>query len=527
MVISPSKLYRSGASFVAIASLFIVFPSFAYALTPEHAFVEMSGSTVVSVTATKPADGTVYGWHGGRAAPVNPTTQCFNWDGTIPTSPCNALSNIGNLNLSDIQSFYNYVANVSRPDGIYYYLWGGSTSRTYDTYIIIEKSGGVVTIDNPEVYTAIYSLTPFEVTISPSATTTFAVEYGVTEEHFVEGTEIRFQAVRQSSLQQVSKVQAWEDLTNTASTTYSIQHKIEVENFGNGSWSDVVDTTGWEQGRYTIYAEIVIPDPDEGFFSGLWGTLTDTFALAAGNPAIDADNLYRKDGTFILGTTTAYDLLVDQVQADGFDANSCNIFEFWDSNASFIGCVQMLVYPSEAQLAEMANRFNSKIMSVFPLGYITRFVEIILTTGPITPPGLTYTYGTSAPSELEGKTYSLQFWDSFYLIDDIVADNGTDKNIWDITAPFFNMVFGFGVFFIIFSDILALGMPSFGGGGSRNTRSDELSNASMTRQNKLNSTHTLDLRNPNKDRVRIRDRSGKGITGAGYRSSRYDLDLRK
>jgi len=122
----------------------------------------------------------------------------------------------------------------------------------------------------------------------------------------------------------------------------------------------------------------------------------------------------------------------------------------------------------------MANNFIDNLLSIFPLGYITHLVGIIISAEPVMPPNVTYTFGTSSDEELQGKSYTLDIWGNLYMIDDIQADDGTGKNIWDIVMPYWDFLIAFGVLSVIISDILDFRFTGLGSSGGRNVRAEEL-----------------------------------------------------
>lgn len=88
------------------------------------------------------------------------------------------------------------------------------------------------------------------------------------------------------------------------------------------------------------------------------------------------------------------------------------------------------------------------IFSMWPLGYLTRFVAILSSSTTVQPPPLSYTFGSAVASTGITGTYSFQVFDHLNTVATVVDDtNG--KNIWDIFMPFWNIVVYLSLFFVI------------------------------------------------------------------------------
>jgi len=121
-----------------------------------------------------------------------------------------------------------------------------------------------------------------------------------------------------------------------------------------------------------------------------------------------------------------------------------------------------LFIPSASDVAREFMKFKDHVLSVFPLGYVTRMVEIIVDTDPVMPPALTYTFSDAPESSvagtgLEGETLSYQIYDHFDVLESIESDQGDNKNIWDIVMPWVNIIVALAVFFVILGDLLGGG----------------------------------------------------------------------
>jgi len=300
------------------------------------------------------------------------------------------------------------------------------------------------------------------VSMSPSATTTatstaFALEVVsmVLPADYVDGMELKVTYYRQSN-SQLAVVAAFQPGLAPDSGVY----EVPITTHGQFTFATTTDIQAI--GVYWYTAEIVFP---EGFFETILGFFD------FGDVTLQ-EKAYRKNTIFTVVEMNGIDLLYadpNTVITDGVfgnflenvDATSCNII---GGDFDMIDCLKLLIIPPTPTLVAMWDSLMNNTLRIFPLGYITRFLEIVTLSTPVMPPALEYTYGTSAPAELEGKGMSFQIFDAFPLLLTIVADDGTNKNIWDIVTPFFDTIIALGVLGVILMDILALGLPDFSGG---------------------------------------------------------------
>ncbi|MHB8660666.1 MAG: hypothetical protein ACYC75_01855 [Minisyncoccota bacterium] len=252
----------------------------------------------------------------------------------------------------------------------------------------------------------------------------------------------------------------------TASTT---------ENF---SFSTTTDMSDAPLGRYYLTTTI---NKDEFSLFGFsfWST-----AIA------------RKVTTFYVSTTTAhiyvtgYDSLVDLSNPANITAIEAGIttcdFSWGDlasttKISSFLTC---LVVPDSSSLAITFNQFQQNVLTLAPWGYITRFVNILASTTPVEPPPLTYRFGSSSPAVLQAYTASdpitfqvFDYMGSSSPLLQIKADDGSNKNVWDIIDPFVTFLVTVGVLLVILGDIMGFSMPS---GESENERMKKIDYSKMS-----------------------------------------------
>lgn len=206
-------------------------------------------------------------------------------------------------------------------------------------------------------------------------------------------------------------------------------------------------------GDYLMHTEILLPD-DLNWFETIFSWI--------GFPVTGDERILYLNTMFNVveksGIDVVYDIYRDALTGElDLDFGSCEIAEFDLSK-----CLISIVVPSGAQMQSLADQLINDSLTKVPFGYITRFVQIITSGEAVLPPDLTYTYGTSGPDELEGKTFSINVFEAFTIVPTIEADDGSGKNVWDIIMPYVEMIVALGVFGVILADIIQMGMPDFG-----------------------------------------------------------------
>lgn len=125
------------------------------------------------------------------------------------------------------------------------------------------------------------------------------------------------------------------------------------------------------------------------------------------------------------------------------------------TGGTIVSCLTGLIIPDSQTLAYDFKLLYDGAFSKVPFGYITRFLTIVSgNAGAVEPPALSYTFGSSSPSVLQGKNYTVQIWDNMDVLTMAVADDGSDKNIWDIVMPYFNVVVALVVLLAILTDLM-------------------------------------------------------------------------
>jgi len=165
------------------------------------------------------------------------------------------------------------------------------------------------------------------------------------------------------------------------------------------------------------------------------------------------------------GTSTASTTLDNVISScttlSGFDLFLCSYYLLVPSKFDLSHSRDPLVSGSGGILENFQDSFLSKA----PWGYLTRLSLLVATSTRIIPPALTYTFGSSSPSEIRGLTYSMQIFNHFDELESIRADDGSNKNLWEIVDPYFRLIVGLSALFVVLSDLVGLGIS---GGKGKN-----------------------------------------------------------
>jgi hypothetical protein len=241
----------------------------------------------------------------------------------------------------------------------------------------------------------------------------------------------------------VTETQKW-DLGTSGSFSFST-----TTNFSNAHLGRYYMTTSIKKDRFTIFGF--------SFWSQTLASKYTTFYVSTSTAHI---------------TVTGWDSLVDMNNPANITAIEAGIttcdFSWGDlasttKISSFLTC---LVVPDSHSLAITFNQFQNNVLTLAPWGYITRFVNILASTTPVEPPPLTYKFGSSSPAVLRTITASdpitfqvFDYMGSSSPLLQIKADDGSNKNVWDIIDPFVTFLVTLGVLLVILGDIMGFEMP--------------------------------------------------------------------
>jgi len=124
--------------------------------------------------------------------------------------------------------------------------------------------------------------------------------------------------------------------------------------------------------------------------------------------------------------------------------------------------------PDSGNLTYQFREFKENVFQKFPLGYITRFVEIASSDDTQDLPTLSYTFATSTisqgivPSQLAGKTLAFDPWEQMststnpLLTVESIGGNIEPKNVFDIVMPYFDMLVYLFLVLLIISELLQI-----------------------------------------------------------------------
>jgi len=212
----------------------------------------------------------------------------------------------------------------------------------------------------------------------------------------------------------------------------------------------------------------------------------------------DEITLATENGIFIVGQLGAFDVLTDYIASStatdvSTDLSVCAV---WTTTGDVFQCFRNLLLPSDTQWKDFFTGYSGAFLTYPPLGYITKVIQILNDPTVVKPPALSYTFGSSSPAVLQGKNYTIQIFDNFDKVTLPVADDGSGKNIWDIVMPYFRVIVGFAVLFVITMDIIGVGLSSRGGDyTTTETGSETVSSSSMLPSGERKSfTHSITKR---------------------------------
>jgi hypothetical protein len=178
----------------------------------------------------------------------------------------------------------------------------------------------------------------------------------------------------------------------------------------------------------------------------------------------DSVTLASRRGIFVVATTSAIDrlnaLIASSTATDVItDFSPCYL---WSSTGDVLQCLRNLFLPSSNQFKDLISGYSATFLQYPPMGYVTLLIKTLNNTTSTMPPPLSYTFGSSSPAVLQGQTYTMQIYDHFDTLTSIRADDGSNKNIWDITMPYFRVVIGFATLWVIINSVINLGLHGSG-----------------------------------------------------------------
>lgn len=238
--------------------------------------------------------------------------------------------------------------------------------------------------------------------------------------------------------QLASALVAWDSAFGTGSDQQKIDRTFIFPVNTDGTINFATTTNLQQIGRYTMRTTI---ENQQGFFESL----------------IFSQRIYAASTTkFTVATSTAYDHLIQGNIEEFNELLNQETLECDTIVTTFKACVFTLLVPNDDDFSAVGDQLYQTFFGRVPFGYATRFATIMASSTPISPPGLSYTFGSSSPQVLQGLTYSINPFDYMDTVADIRSDDGENKNIWEIVDPYFTMVVAFAVLFVIIEDLLGM-----------------------------------------------------------------------
>lgn len=220
------------------------------------------------------------------------------------------------------------------------------------------------------------------------------------------------------------------------------------------SLTDYVSTTTTivDEGRYTLQVQIRKPS--------FVGSALSFFGLSN---LYDAGLVYGTTTTFIASSTTAYDDFIDEtasaistfLSSSTISTEVCSLTGF-----DLQGCFALMFAWQGDSMQEAFDNIRTGVLTYAPIGYVTRFVEVVTTTGTTTLPTLSYTFADDFPiATLQAKDVTLDVFtdEALDIVQNQLVSTGDEPlNAWDITNDVIGYVLYLWLAFLIVSDLLGL-----------------------------------------------------------------------
>jgi len=298
--------------------------------------------------------------------------------------------------------------------------------------------------------TRIYYLDPSDgETVSTSTSQIFYVDYYLEQDRYEPDLYMELSFLRQQDTQAAVANQEllWKK--------YALNDPI-LDGFH--SLSTTTDTSDWEEGLYFYRAAILRQ-------SSWWETGLSWIGLGF----LNQDEVVASTTTFIYGQPTSFDSFIASTSAalDLFNASTtlsladvkaaCSL----STSFSIVDCFSYLFSWQPTQMNYAIQNMKEGFFSYVPFGYLTRSFEILSNPSTSTLPTLSYTFPASAPSFLASSTFSFNPWQYFYvdgapIKDEIVANDGSGKNIWDIFQPLIEIIVYISLILLVIKDLTGI-----------------------------------------------------------------------
>lgn len=281
---------------------------------------------------------------------------------------------------------------------------------------------------------------PDKSTIATTSAATFTVTGYIHPNDLTDGTQVYIWTLPNAS---------W--VTPNLSIYDSEIFNIDIDEAGPFSTSTVLTLP--YTGEWRIYTSITNPRFSVLGFNVLTKTLVSTTTV------------------FVNGIQSYYDTAgeeIDAIVTEAFNAtstsaltDSCGIF----SGDSVWKCLIALFIPSQAQISDLLTDFNQNIATVFPFGYVTRFMEIVTNNATSTLPALAITI----PAEMTGMeaTLDLTPWNYLSTGNSMLATATTTygdnpgQTFRDVVEPGWELLLNVFLILLVAGTIFGFKVPKF------------------------------------------------------------------
>lgn len=330
------------------------------------------------------------------------------------------------------------------PSNGHTYISAGSGSvYSSQGYLEIADSGGFTTPPPPDYSTHIVSVSPLgNSTIATSTSASVGAHVYINGSDYADGDHVQIKFVRQSSSQ------AAVASPNLLFTVFDFVATTSGDSYFSTT------TPLLDVGRYSMTTTLYAPN-------GIIGSALNWFGGFYGDSTLGDATLIATSTSFVVSQLSDYDVFVasttqaitNYLASSTVSLASCTSF----SGFNLGDCMNLIFVPQSAPITQLFTNFRDGFLTYAPWGYVTRLVTIF-TGGAITSlPVISYQAGSSSPLVLHNAgILTIDFFSPVYWseVTAIRADDGSNKDVWDIIDPYFTMIVAFSVLFVILEDLL-------------------------------------------------------------------------
>lgn len=239
-------------------------------------------------------------------------------------------------------------------------------------------------------------------------------------------------------------------------STFDIVPRIEllITNLSNNATSSINDS---------VYLRQTITSFDQVVYFATTTVLRNNSRYAwsfkiYGTSATNGQNVYftssMPGGKLFYQFTTG---VFDSTQGLSFDLSSCNVISGFDMN----DCLYNLLFPNNVVYPVLFGLAKESYGRAFPIGYVTRFYEILSTTSTLSLPTISYTPGSTSPLFATFNGDPIEF-DPFGAIANadsplnFKSDQAIQKSFWVIVDEPLRYLLYITLLFLIIKDVTGL-----------------------------------------------------------------------